>query len=376
MYTGQNVYTLKMAEYTAGYIHGMVIKTQDQLADDHLVGLYIPKIMGLIDASDGFSEQAEPIDTSIFANKAEYKPTLPTEVVSINYLKIRPMGFNNFLQPVIALGESAHVIFIDGDFKEPRYLYSHNNEVKRATDEITLFVYGKMDTDDIPKDYYKAHLNSRTKKINIHMSAENGEVTTYDVLIDGQVGEITAFDGHGNIVGINTNKKLIWARNVSDTELQLSDTFIHAKCTDDMTVDCNNYIVTAKTSIKHTAGAKIIDTAPKVSITGDATIELKTTNWNANVSAMFKNTCPMSIMTGSFAASVVAVSPTPGAPPAAAKADVGGSTLTLQPRGPVAFGDMTVKVIKLMLPFLKKSGLAKSIVKPILPTIPSFNVEM
>lgn len=377
MYTGKNVYELSNIEYTSGLIHAIVFRTQLDLGDGEYVGFYVPKLLGLMDGSEGPYEKSVTINTELFANKSSYKPTVAASVTEINYIKIRPIGHSNMSQPIIALGESAYIQFIDGDYKHPRYTYMHNNEIKRATDEVIIYVYGKPDGDNAQAGKpYRVVLSSRDKYLNIHTSMDNGEVSTYDMTLNGATGEISIFDGEGNIIGLKTKEKTIYARNVSESEIQMRDIDIMAKCTGDFTIDCDNFKVTTKTNVEHTAGAKIVDKAPKVDVTGDASIIMNTTTMTCNVSAKFACTAPMSIYSGILTAMGLAISSAAGSGPGTVMTNGSGATLTKTPMGIGALGDKTVAAITSMLPFLKKAGIAAMVVSPMLPLIPQPKVKL
>lgn len=376
MYTGQNIYDLANIEYTSGRIHGVVVKTQEELGDGSHVGFYIPKLFPLMPATDGPIEETVSIDMSIFANKDEYKPTVDSSVTLLNYMKIKPIGLSNFSQPKIAIGETAYIVFIDGDYKQPRYTYEHNNEVKRATDDVTFFVFSKSDGDAAASDMYKVHLSSKDKKINIHMSADNGETSTYDILLDGAAGELSAFDGEGNTIGINTSSKTIYAKNVSDTEVQLCDKNITANCSGDFSIECDNFNVTAKTNIVAKSNAKVELSAPKINISGTASVDVNTVAFNVTASGMMKCVTPSMLVTGMIGAAGLGVSPAPGAPPAAVVSNLAGATMVPIPRGVAAYGDKTIMVISAMIPFFAEySGIAAAVVSPMLSMIPAPNIK-
>jgi hypothetical protein len=297
MYTGDSTYILKHAEYTAGRMLGKVFKTQEELANDTYVGFYIPKILSLMDSTQGPLENDEAIDPSIFANNGDTKPTIPTTIHVVNYIKCKYNGYSNFSQPIIALCETADIYFFDGNFRYPRYTNAYPDERKRKTDTVEWFVYGKPDVDEVPPDNYHVRMSTKENKINIHTSKENGEEFMYDITIDTKNNTLEITDDKKNHMLIETNKKRILQENETGTFTEIIDRDINHYCPGNYSIDCDNYSLNAKTAITRDAGSKITDTAPMVTINGKAKIELVTPMLFGNVSAQFKSVAPMNLFT-------------------------------------------------------------------------------
>jgi hypothetical protein len=297
MYTGDSSYTLKHAEYTAGRMLGKVFKTQEELANETYVGFYIPKILPLMDSTQGPLEADESIDSSIFANNSETKPTIPSTIHIVNYIKCKYNGYSNFSQPIIALCETADIYFFDGNYRYPRYTNAYPDERKRKTDTVEWFVYGKPDVDDIPSDKYRVLLSTKDNKINIHTSKENGEEFVYDFTIDTKACTVEITDDKNNHMLIETKKKRVLSENETGTYSEIIDRDINHYCPGNYSIECDTYKLNAKTSIKREAGSKIDDTAPAVTINGTAKIDLVTPTLFANVSAQFKSVAPMNKFT-------------------------------------------------------------------------------
>jgi hypothetical protein len=293
MYEGNSSYELKHALYTAGFIYGKVYKTQEDLANDKYVGFYAPKLLGLMDSTQGPLESDETVEKSIFANSGKTKPEIPSTLHVVNYIKCKYNSNSNFSQPIIALGETAQIFFFDGDYKQPRYIDWFPDERKRKTDEMEWFVYGKPDVDDVPPDKYRVLLSTKNNKINIHTSKENCEAHTYDITIDTKANTMEFTDEKKNYLLLETDNKRWVMQNETGSYTEIKDRDITHDCPGNYKISCDNYTLDAKTAIKRTAGVKIEDSAKTITATGDAKIELVCPNLNFTVSAMLKSTAPM-----------------------------------------------------------------------------------
>jgi len=289
MYVGDSIYELKRADYTAGKMVGKVLKTQEEVKDASYVGFYIPKILPLMDATNGPEETSYDIDKSIFANSVNCESSIPVA----NYIKCKYVTYSNMSQPIIALGESAYCYFFDGDYKHPFYTNEYSEERRRKTDILEVYVYGKPDSDYVPDDYYKIVLNSKDKKLFLHTSKENGEKYTYDFIIDAEEGTTEIKDDTGNSLKLITKDKHWKMINATGSFIEIKDKDGDIYVPGDFGIKCNNLKVDAKISIEEKAGAKIEITAPKIDIKGDAAVTVNTAIMTFNVSGILKSTAPM-----------------------------------------------------------------------------------
>ncbi len=315
MFTGQSTYDLMQIEDTGGMMTGWVYKTKEELAEKDMVGFFVPKLFGLMQSDSGPKEKDVTIKENIFANDAKWKPNVAGSVKTINWLKVKYNGRSNFTQPVIALGETAYIFFVDGDYKHPRYTDDNNNEKKRKTDHIELFCFGKQEVDTDPGDAYKIGISTRDKKIFIHTSQNNGESHMYDIIIDTDAGTVVTQDETGNAYGFETDAKHVWMKNADASIVELTEKNAHIKVDEKIHVECNDLQVDAKTSVIIEAGTKYELHATKIKETGDATINMVTATMTCDVSAMFKCTAPMSLFSGIVGASGLGISPAPQSPP-------------------------------------------------------------
>jgi hypothetical protein len=371
MFTGQSRHDLVAMEYTGGIMTGWVVKTQKELEEDNMVGFFIPRILGLIPGKDGPVETDAPLKTGIFANAPKYKVPAASTVKVINYLKVKYNGRSNFSQPVIALGESAHIFFVDGDYKKPRYTDDNNNEVKRKTDVITLYCFGKQDVDTDPGDAYKITINTIDKKIFIHTSQNNGETHMYDHIIDTENGSVVTKDETGNEYGFETDAKHVYMKNADESIVELTEKNIHGKCDEKISWECTDFEITASNSMVVEATNKYELHSTKITETGDATVDIITATMTCDVSSLFKCTSPMSLFSGMLGAPQIGTSAAAQSPPNIQITDVSGATLTHSPRGVGAWGDRVLACITAMIPFLLIPPVSGSVIPPIAAMIPN-----
>lgn len=360
MYVGKPSYELDVAEYTAGVVKGYVFKTQEELSEDTCVGFYIPKILPLVDATSGPVETDESIESSIFANNV----SVPSTVKTTNYIKAKYNGRSNFSQPIIALGETAHIFFFNHDYKLPRYTDAYNDERRRKTDILRMYVHSKDDSDN-EKDPYYIELNSVDGFVKIHTGTDNGESHSYDQIIDTKNSKVIIQDDDGNSITMSTEDKQIVAENSSGSSIDIVDKDINIKCDGDVTIDCDNMKVTTKSGTSIDAKTKIEMKTPKMTLNADTMLEITTAMCKASVSSMTQYQTPTFLVSGLIAAPTVGMSPAPMSPPAVQLSNASGATLTPSPRGIGAFGDKTMTTIMAMIPFLKISPVAAGVVSPL-----------
>lgn len=373
MYTGDNNWALKNTEYTGGIHIGYVFKTQEELGEDTCVGFYLPRILPLVDATSGPVETTESVNTKIFANKI----SAPSSVPVTNYIKVKYNGRSNFSQPMIALGESAQLFFLNGDYKEPRYTDAHNDERRRKTDKFKIFVHSKDECDDGTKDSYYIELNSVDGKIQIHTGTENGEKHAYDFIINPSESTIIAQDDDGNVIGISTEDKLISLENSSGSYIKIEDKDINVKCDGDFIVDCDNYKVTAKTAVSEEAASKAEYKSGKITTKADSTIKMECSMLDITANAQTKATTPTFLVTGVLAAPTMGTCPSAGSPPTIQTSTVSGVTLTSMPKGVGAYGDKVMALFMSVIPcFGKLAGVASGIISPQAPQIPCPTVKL
>ena len=360
MYVGKPSYELDVADYTVGFVKGYVFKTKEELNEDTCVGFYIPKLLPLVDATSGPVETDESIDSSIFANDV----SVPSSVKTTNYIKSAYNGRANFSQPIIALGETAHIFFFNNDYKLPRYTDAYNDERRRKTDILRMYVNSKDDSDN-EKDPYYIELNSVDGFIKIHTGTDNGESHSYDQIIDTKNSKISIQDDDGNSIVLSTEDKQIVATNSSNSTIDIVDKDINIKCDGDISIDCDNMKVKTKSGVTIEAGTKIEMKCPKMTINADTMFELTTAMFKGSVSSMTQYQTPTFLVSGVIAAPTVGMSPSPMSPPVVQLSNSSGATLTPSPRGIGAFGDKTMMTIMAMIPFLKISPVAAGVVSPL-----------
>jgi hypothetical protein len=371
MYTGETSYTLKTAEYTAGLIRGIVFKTQEEVSHESYVGFYIPKIMGLIDPATGPSETVEPIIATVFANDAEHLLVLPPVIPTVNYIRAKYNYHSNITQPIIALGESAFIFFFEGDYKRPYYTNYGNNEAKRKTDEVKLFVYGKPEADKPGDDSYHLFLTSKTKKLILHTSKENGEKHTYDLIFNAAESTATLTDDDGNYLTLETEKKRIMIENKDKSSVELTKRNINIHCEDTCKITCRDYKVEALATIKESAKISFDVKTPLTTIDADVLMKIITTAMLCEVKTIFTCTSPFSTYGGILGAVTICVTPVPNQTPNIQTINTSGSILSPTPMHLSSNAIPTVGGLLALCPFTTIPQAALGVVAPFAALIPN-----
>ena len=374
-YLGSSSYEPDIIEYTAGFCKGFVYRTQEELAETTYVGFYIPKLLPFMDSSNGPIEKNITIDKSIFANSSDLS-SISTTVNTLNYIKVKYNGRSNFSQPLIALGETAQIFFDNGDYKEPRYFDMQNDETKRKTDVLKFYVQAKDNVNEDGSDWYYLLLDSVNKNINIHSSNKNGEAHTYDIIIDTNNSKLQLNDDKNNQIIISSEDKEIILSNESSSSIDIKDKDIAITCNGDYSVSCKNYSIDAKSSISNTAKTKIEESAPKISLSANATLDCKTAMMNCNVSAKFACTAPMALFSGVVGAPSIGVCSSPGSPPGTQVSTSSMSILSSSPSDTAAQGSRTMAAILALIPFTTLPNIASGVVSGLAAQIPKSTVKI
>jgi hypothetical protein len=375
MYHSNLEYALQMPDYTSGLVMGKVMKTQEELACEDYVGFYIPKILGLMDASAGPSEESISIDDGIFANNSNTAVTVPSSVPIVNYIKVKYNGRSNFTQPLIALGETAQIFFFDGDYKQPRYTDAYNDMKKRKEDEIKLFVNGKDNGDDEASDTYYLGLSGKEKKIQLHTSKENGEEYTYDIIIDASSNTISITDSEANTIAIKTDDKAISMVNASGSTIEIVDKDISMSCDGDFSIACNNFTLEANNEIAESATASYGVSSPKIELSADAQIETIAPIFKASIDSLFTCTAPMGLFNNILGAPKIGITVNETSPPTTQLWSMSGLIAAPVPMDMSANATKVLMALTSLAGFTTCPGAAASAVSALAALIPSQMVK-
>lgn len=183
-----------------------------------------------------------------------------TEVSSTNYLKAKwlPLGNSNRLTAPDVVGNETVILFKFGDVDE-YYWTTIFREVELRRQETVLYAFSDiksgMSAFDKSTSYW-AEVDTKNKSVKLHTSANDGELTEYDVIIDTKSGTFTIKDKKNNSV-------------------------ILTSATDTLTITTNNNVtiksantvnIQTGTSVSVSAGSSVSVTAPNILLNGNVTV--------------------------------------------------------------------------------------------------------
>lgn len=205
---------------------------------------------------------------------------------------IRIGDSNRFTSPDVYKGETVQIYryanteeyFWSDIMREPslrkkeRVIYAISN------------VPGKSDVQSLDKSYY-LEMSTKDKRIHLHTADNDGELCTYDVVLDTVKGNLTILDGMGNIITLdskpgNLNFKLNGSL-YGDVEKN-----INLKCTDANLKASGNIVANAGSDITLTAGNKISLNSPIIEFNGSRVITIKSSSIETEASNKISNKAP------------------------------------------------------------------------------------
>ena len=118
---------------------------------------------------------------------------------------IRMGGSNRFTSPDVYKGETVQIYryadtdeyFWDDTMREPSL--RKKERVIHAVSNIP----DKGGTQTLDKSYY-VEISTKDKRVHLHTSDNDGELCTYDLIIDTSKGNLTLLDGMGNIITLDS----------------------------------------------------------------------------------------------------------------------------------------------------------------------------
>jgi len=210
---------------------GIVVKTAEEIGQN-VYGVYIGQLMYGTYYNDGPYEKDVSLDTNKCLNSIN-KKVGEKSVTASNYIHLTMFSVYNLSMPRLIKGENVLIGIIDQDIKSIYIKPFNRNQIKnRPTDTLEMFVpsSGKYEGEFLDDDNkYYVKLDSVAKTIRIHMSDSNGEVSKYDINIDGTNGNITLTDSVRTI-SLNTENDEIIMSNESGSTIAIRKEIIDMSC--------------------------------------------------------------------------------------------------------------------------------------------------
>jgi hypothetical protein len=341
---------------------GIILKTNEELEKDNLLGVYIPKLMFGLPVKDGPYEKTVSIDTSKILN-SKNKKIGNTSFKVKNYV-VLPVSMNpNINTPKYNHGENVIIDFADNDIKSAYILpYSFGDTNRRKTDVITIFVNNFKEAEEplSLENIYAIQLDTKNQIATIFTSDNNGEKGVYTFTLNGKDGSILISDSGKRKIQIKTDDDSITLINEAESEFSMIDKVINMKA-DILNIEMESEI-NMKTS-KITREADTIDTkasedkeeVDKMTLKGNEyslDYNKQTLNGSSheNTTSKFKVDSPISGFTQVLTANSFSISPNAGVmpPPSAATINQAGVAMFGNPSTsalPLAIAPVTISAL-------------------------------
>jgi hypothetical protein len=307
--------------------HALIVKTNEELSKDNLLGVYIPKLMFGLPIKNGAYEKTVSIGTSKILN-SKNKNIGGTSMNIKNYVTLHVLINPNINMPKYVCGENVIVDFADRDIKSAYILpYSYGDTNRRRTDIITLFVNNFKVEDEIPDTHniYAIQLDTKNQVASIFTSDPNGEKGIYTFAINARDGSILISDSGKRKIQIKTDPDVITMINEAKSEITMTGTVIDMKA-DILNIDMKSEInmktsrITRKADTIETTATKDTEKVNMMDLKGNdykLTYNNQTLKGNlySNTTSIHKVTCPLSGFSGLLTVGMLAIFPVPGIPP-------------------------------------------------------------
>lgn len=227
-------YKRLIVERSNDFLHdntsGIIVKTPDEIGQN-VYGVYIGRLFNSTFTKEPFEEKVN-LDTNKCLNSIN-KNIGNTSATSSNYIHLTMFSVYNLSMPRLIKGEKILIGMIDQDIKSIYIKPFCRDQIRnRPTDTLEMYVpasnnYDGNFLDDNDKYYLK--LDSVNKNIRLHMSDAQGEVSKYDLIIDGNNGNISITDGSRSFT-ISTNNDEIFISNEAGSSIVIREDIIDMSC--------------------------------------------------------------------------------------------------------------------------------------------------
>jgi hypothetical protein len=210
---------------------GLIVKTNEELGKDNILGIYIPRLMFGLPIGNGAYENTVSINTSKILN-SKNKKIGGTSLKVKNYVELIVSMNPNIVMPRYVNGENVIVDFADKDIKSAYVLpYSFGDTNRRKTDIITLFVNNFQEEQETPglHNIYALQLDTKNQMVSIFTSQHNEEKGVYTFTINAKDGVVLISDSGKRKIQIKTDDDSITMLNEAQSEITMIDTVINMK---------------------------------------------------------------------------------------------------------------------------------------------------
>jgi hypothetical protein len=209
----------------------VIVKTNEELGQDNMLGVYIPRLMFGLPIGNGAYEREVSIDSSKLLNSKNKKIGANTLTVK-NYVELTVSMNPNIIMPKYVNGENVIVDFADKDLKSAYILpYSFGDTNRRKTDILTIFVNNFQEEQEAADlhNIYALQLDTKNQMISIFTSQNNKEKGVYTFAINAKDGVVLIGDSGKRKIQIKTDDDSISMINEAESEITMRDTVINMK---------------------------------------------------------------------------------------------------------------------------------------------------
>jgi hypothetical protein len=333
---------------------GTILKTNEELKKDNILGVYIPKLMFGLPVKNGPYEKTVSIDTSKILN-SKNKKIGSTSLKVKNYVVLPVSITPNINTPKYSCGENVIVDFADKDIKSAYILpYSFGDTNRRKTDIITVFVNNfKEDQEELGlHNIYALQLDTKNQMASIFTSDNNGEKGVYTFTLNGKDGTILISDSGKRKILMSTDDDSIVLENEAESKFSMIDKVMSMKA-DILNIEMDSEInmktskITRKADVIETEASEDKEKIDKLTLNGnDYTMEynnqiLKGSS-HENTTSKFKVDSPIAGFTQTLTSNQFSISPNAGVQPPVTAA-------TINPAGIAMFGNPSSSALPLAI---------------------------
>jgi hypothetical protein len=315
----------------------LIVKTNEEIGKDNILGVYIPRLMFGLPIKDGAYEKTVSINTNKILN-SKHKSIGAASIKIKNYVELMVSMNPNINMPRYVNGENVIVDFADHDLKSAYILpYSFGDTNRRKTDIITLFVNNFQEEGEEPQlhNIYALQLDTKNQMISLFTSNPNGEKGVYTFAINAKDGAILISDSGKRRILIKTDEDLITLMNEAKSEITMIDTVINMKA-DILNVDMKSEINMRTSRIYRKAidikTEAINDVEKVINYRSEGNSYNRTYNNQVamgsnyeNYTSRFKAVSPISGFSGELTCAKLAISPAAGSFPSPTVANISSS---------------------------------------------------
>jgi hypothetical protein len=329
----QVVPSLHFAERTPA----VIVKTNEEIGQDNMLGVYIPRLMFGLPISGGAYSKDMTVNTSKIRN-SKNKTIGSNRLTVKNYVELTLSINPNIVPPRYVKGENVIVDFADKDVKSAYILpYSYGDTNRRKNDVLTLYVNNFKEPEETMglHNIYGLQFDTKNQIVSIFTSQNNEEKGVYTFTLNAKDGVVLISDSGKRKIQIVTDDDSITMLNEAQSEITMRDTVINMKA-DVLNIDMVSEVNVRTSRIYRKADNILTEaTEDKEHVDSmfrdgnDYTMEynkqLLKGSRHENITSVFRVDSPIAGFTGVLTSNQFSISPNAGSQPPSTAATVSSS---------------------------------------------------